>query len=613
MVFDAADGYALLFGGLAGEYNVGTTVHTECLNDTWSYSDGIWTNLSIPGPPPTCQDAMAYDAADGYIVAYLVRGDIGYPGYINETWTYAHGVWSRLDSSDPNVTFGLGMSYDPHLGAVLLFGGARNVSGAVVPYTWEFASGNWTQLPVATSPGANGHSGTDLMTWDALDGYPLMMSTTRAYGQGGELWDNGSWAFVNSTWTLKADFPFGPLASLGGLAFDGQCECTIMYGGINGFGLVNYTWAYSAGSWWNLSAAHAPAPPERAYTSMAFDSGAGAIVVFGGIGSGPINVLTLLSDTWVYAPAPTGMALKVTSSPRVICAVLAPDCGATEAATVTVSLRAAPVSGSGSWGVDAGNGTIEYGPLPGAYSPSLTFLGIGSLAFASNLTPVVSCGRGDGGSVRCGAEPVYGVLPSGAPTLTWGWQAAGPGDSMELGDWWIISFRMTAVGPPYGTVPLLSCVTVACHSGGSQAIDGSFSSLVFANWSGAGRTLDSLPYSSVTVLSVAHSEPAPTPQYPSPPSQAGSLPAPVPVPISSGATPQPIGTQQPLLTGPSPLYAIAAGMVAAGFTRGVLTRPPLRVRLAVRASISSTGGRRRRVQDRGPWPAGADRHSQRGT
>jgi len=77
MVYDAKDGYVLLFGGSTNQ------------NYTWKFSDGKWTDLNIAvAPPSRAHGGIAYDAADGYVVLF---GGSSRNVYYNDTWEYSGG------------------------------------------------------------------------------------------------------------------------------------------------------------------------------------------------------------------------------------------------------------------------------------------------------------------------------------------------------------------------------------------------------------------------------------------------------------------------------------------------------------------------------------------
>lgn len=156
MVYDATDGYILLFGGtyLGGNSTWG---YWGCLNDTWMFRGGVWTNLSIPGPPPACSPSLAYDPDLGYVLAYI--GTYQIPGRlnsttveVNETWRFVGGIWTEVNVSGPAPGDGfLGSSYNPaqydastrSVESLQLNLVQQNGNLAERAIRWQFYSGEW--------------------------------------------------------------------------------------------------------------------------------------------------------------------------------------------------------------------------------------------------------------------------------------------------------------------------------------------------------------------------------------------------------------------------------------------------------------------------------------
>ncbi len=94
MVYDAEDGYVVLFGG--SFLNL-TSFHTTYYNDTWALENGKWVNLTAAGPAPSPREGfeMAYDAEDGYVVLFGGHPGKG-PNALNDTWTFSSGIWTNI-------------------------------------------------------------------------------------------------------------------------------------------------------------------------------------------------------------------------------------------------------------------------------------------------------------------------------------------------------------------------------------------------------------------------------------------------------------------------------------------------------------------------------------
>jgi hypothetical protein len=195
-VYDARDGYAVLFGG------TGTcSVYYAC-NDTWSFNGTRWTQLHpATSPPRMWRFGMTYDAADRDVVVF---GGNVYPGSLSHaTWTYAGGSWTNATrASAPSSRVDVPLTYDPTTRSVVLYGGfVPGVRFGPNSSTWSFHGGVWTRLhPSPTPPG--------------LAGSPIV--------------------------------------------FDAALAELVLYGGYQSHGSSYSTWAYSGGGWTNLTPTLSP-------------------------------------------------------------------------------------------------------------------------------------------------------------------------------------------------------------------------------------------------------------------------------------------------------------------------------------------------------------------
>jgi hypothetical protein len=182
MTFDPSL-HKVVLGGGAGAGN---------LSDMWTYHAGRWTNENLtPGSP---QDpfhgrysSLAYDGHDRSLLYF---GDRGFPG--NETWKYSGGNWTELSlSRAPPAVMLASLVFDPAVGKLILFGGARSFGppGAGASWaTWGFENGSWTNLTHGVHPAGRSAA---VMVYDGADGYVLLF---------GGLSNSG--ARLGDTWTL---------------------------------------------------------------------------------------------------------------------------------------------------------------------------------------------------------------------------------------------------------------------------------------------------------------------------------------------------------------------------------------------------------------------------
>ncbi len=313
MTYDAADGYVLLFGGAGG-----TASTAQWYNDTWAFKGGNWTQLHPRTSPPTLLDAgMVYDAADGYVVLFGGAGatKVNYE-VSNYTWKFNGGEWTNITSiPSPPQCNRPNMAYDAADGYVVLFSGwnpnvvtpVNNTTefiGGDLRDTWKFSGGRWTNITPAIEPEARDSA---FMAYDAHDGYVVMF--------GGEDTNftplNDTWEFRGGKWTQLFPGP-GPTAKeLGGVAYDPELKSVITFGGDSGKlgSFSNETWGFSDGNWTRLYPLFSPEP--RAGLGLAYDQADGYLVLFGG-GPLPNNYFGSYNDTWVLKIIPQQ---NVSSSP----------------------------------------------------------------------------------------------------------------------------------------------------------------------------------------------------------------------------------------------------------------------------------------------------------
>lgn len=255
---------------------------------------------AVPAVPGV---SLAYDAADGYVLALAISvvnisGTYTW-GAIVQTWTYHAGNWTELSiaGSPPNRGFAA-LAYDPTDGYVLLFGGESyspsNTAREYLNDTWSYVNGTWTNLTstVGPSPSPRGYA---LMTWDAADGYAVLVG---GYGYSGNI--SSTWTYVRGAWSSISTS--ASIQPEGALAYDAADGYVVYFGGastVNG-ALNNDTWKFLNGTWTNLTALVTGAPSARANPAMGYDPNYGAVLLFGGIGQFTGSYWQYLNDTWTY-------------------------------------------------------------------------------------------------------------------------------------------------------------------------------------------------------------------------------------------------------------------------------------------------------------------------
>lgn len=243
MTFDAADGYVLLFGGCADNRCA------HILGDTWSFAHGRWTNLTpslASSPPARDLGSMVYDAADGYVVLFA-GAQSNRSVLLGDAWTFHGGAWSPLVPTNrtaptPSARAGAAMVYDGAANETVLFGG--NSGTAVLGDTWSLWRGNWTNLTPTLG-------GVPLPRWAASATYDTatrQVLLVNGYDHGTLRSD--TWGFGPSGWIALADAG-GPDGSYGGLLVDDPGDGYVVYfsGIVSGASLYTPTLLYTSTGW----------------------------------------------------------------------------------------------------------------------------------------------------------------------------------------------------------------------------------------------------------------------------------------------------------------------------------------------------------------------------
>ncbi len=327
MTYDAADQYIVLFGGFtnsfAGAPNTSWANGSYALADTWSFQWGYWTNitsLSPAAPPARFMGAMTYDYTDGYAV--LFGGDALNGTLFNDTWTFSGGVWNDISASVGTAPAGrsfAAMADDPSDGYVVLFGGWDSINWTIFNDTWTFSAGSWTLLPAASAPlqlrGA-------AMAYDAAR-TELVLFGGATYGYFGPIVPQAeTWTFAAGAWTdISSTIASAPPARFSaGITNISSSGSLLMADGCLAAGCFSYVdisdgWLYNAsgpiGRAW-IPVGESDQPSQRATPAMAYDAVDHYVLYFGG----GWNVGESVGDTWTFANGTwTNITANLTSAP----------------------------------------------------------------------------------------------------------------------------------------------------------------------------------------------------------------------------------------------------------------------------------------------------------
>ena len=441
MTYDATDKYGLLYSGVA-EHPDGRDYLAD---DVWSFTPaGGWTNitpLAGPGPVGRIGGMMAYDSVDSQTILY--GGCDSYACPAPFIFTYNGGGSFSIDGvaqnapGQPGPLMWGGLADAPNGGGpsgggALLFGGCNSFSTAnfrcnsggivgntfLVNYPNGAALGNqptWTPVTSPTAPSARELMG---MTWD-----PAMHAVILYGGYDGTRLLNDTWAFSHGTWTnLTRIVGSAPYDAGGALVYDNSSGLLLLEGGLTYTGMPgNYTWGLLPGGQWTNITSRTGTPTATLSPSSCSFPGPAFPVVF----SGSNRTGGFTPNTWIFGP-------KLIPHPSVVPA--ATDLGMSMA-----------FSGWGSGGLaprtphwDLGDGTLwttaygnhTYGAL-GTYTAFFNETDTYGISASSTVTVTVN--------------PLPTVTAEAAPLLTntsgsvsfWGNTSYGTGPftySWDLGD-----------------------------------------------------------------------------------------------------------------------------------------------------------------------------------
>ncbi len=196
VVYDPKLSALLLYSGGDIDFSNGTR---SSFNETWTFAGGAWTNITATSGAGSRQSsALAYDPALGAILSAGIMANNSLCTPLRQTWMF-NGTWNKLNLTGPPP--GGSMTYDPTLGADLYTGGCVPVNHAPLALTWEYASGNWTNITgsLTSSPAATCCAG---MAYDPIEKIDLRFG-------GNRLVPSTSTGYENFTYS----FPVAPLTA----------------------------------------------------------------------------------------------------------------------------------------------------------------------------------------------------------------------------------------------------------------------------------------------------------------------------------------------------------------------------------------------------------------
>ena len=295
MAYDIAKDRVVLYGG--------ATIFTrspEPVDDTWAYDleSRSWTMMSPSSKPPRLYGhGVAYDRVTGRTVLFggftaLISPGPGSFGVVDETWTYdlAADAWTPASvSAVPSARGGHSMTYVAGSDRILLFGGNTLSGASDETWSYDVDTDAWTNMNPPVRPFARLAAA---LAYDAQSDRVVLFGGGTVGAVFGDTW---SYDFASNTWTKMQPAVTPTVRSGAAMAYDAQSDRIILFGGTGLLGSADDTWVYDldGDTWTEMSPA--VRPPARAGHAMAYDGQSDRAVMFGGF-----DVTGTLDDTWTY-------------------------------------------------------------------------------------------------------------------------------------------------------------------------------------------------------------------------------------------------------------------------------------------------------------------------
>ncbi|MGP8072099.1 MAG: PKD domain-containing protein [Thermoplasmata archaeon] len=307
LAWDNASDSVLFFGGLTESGSI-------ISNQTWSFANGVWSNLTggVHGaPPPLFGASLAFDPATLDMILYGGENATDVPQ--NNTWTYSDGTWTNVTStvgpSPPSDRFAP-LAWDATDQELLYVGSPfGSISTA---QTWAYRTTGWVNLTSVAPLGADLLG--PMLAQDPSGGV-LMVSVLEegsVYVVGEYRFSGGTW--TNLTSTLPTGFPLLFTGSLVYLPFTSAILAVTPAVGLSD-GSVEYTpqeWEYADGLWTDIAIPTQLDVLGGSFLHSALDLTDQGVVAYGGTTvSGPLYS----PYTFVLTPA---LTVSARASPTVV-------------------------------------------------------------------------------------------------------------------------------------------------------------------------------------------------------------------------------------------------------------------------------------------------------
>jgi len=205
---------------------------------------------------------------------------------------------AKTYSEPPSPRAELPLAYDSKTNQVLMFGGVFGDMNQKLRFnnqTWiyDVAENTWTQVKPLVSPGPRDNV---MLAYDSTsDVFVLFGGTSGNTPETFGLQDTWIFDMKTLTWTQKENGP--PNHGGGSMVYDSKADRMLLFGGFDyeKNEATNDLWSYdyNTDTWTELTPAISPVG--RNYPSMAYDSKADKVILYGGWGT-----VEPTKDLWVY-------------------------------------------------------------------------------------------------------------------------------------------------------------------------------------------------------------------------------------------------------------------------------------------------------------------------
>lgn len=292
----------VLFGGVDNRGN------DRVRDDTWLWSGSGWTEAAPTAiPPARGYHTLTYDPVRGETVLYggWARGP-----NLGDTWCWKSGNWTkRTPATSPTARHGHAAAFHAGLGELFLFGGH---DGSPRNDLWSWDGATWAlRVPGGTLPGVRWNAA---LAYDPIGRRLVLFGGWSGSGSYGDTW---SWDSASGNWTqLSPNPPTPPARDHARLVYDPTREALVLFGGSGPGGYLSDTWELR-GSAWN-KCTQLNEPPARGYHAMAYDSKRQKLWAFGGypVSGGDLWECSNPNPASFALLQPPGCALGTTGVPR---------------------------------------------------------------------------------------------------------------------------------------------------------------------------------------------------------------------------------------------------------------------------------------------------------